>query len=271
MNPSVPQEVLDYFIDELPAEQAGEVRDRLVGDPGASGQVLDALLTVREPAPIPGGITERLDELLAARAASLPRQDAEVLEPCGDSGFAWHLVIWRGDLTRLAADVIVNAANSRMLGCFIPGHACIDNAIHRVAGPALRLACHEHIRARGHPEPTGTATLTPGYHLPARFVAHTVGPVVEADAPSERDAGLLASCYRSILDACHGRGLSTVGFCAISTGVFGYPKRDAAVVALTTIRDWLAGHPGTTVRPIVSAFTETDLAIHREALTEVDR
>ena len=169
--------------------------------------MLDALLTVREPAPIPDGIAERLDELLAAR----------------------------------------------------------------VAGPALRLACHEHIRAQGYPEPTGTATLTPGYHLSARFVAHTVGPVVGADAPLERDAGLLASCYRSILDACHGRGLSTVGFCAISTGVFGYPKRDAAVVALATIRDWLTGHPGTTVRPIVSAFTETDLVIYREALAEVDR
>lgn len=271
MNLPVPQKVLDFFIDELPAEQAGEARARLMGSPGASGKVLDALLTVREPAPIPDGIAERLDELLAARVAALPRQDADALEACGGSGFARHLVIWRGDLTRLAADAIVNAANSRLLGCFIPGHACIDNAIHRVAGPALRLACHEHIRAQGYPEPTGTATLTPGYHLPARFVAHTVGPVVGADAPLERDAGLLASCYRSILDACHGRGLSTVGFCAISTGVFGYPKRDAAVVALATIRDWLTGHPGTTVRPIVSAFTETDLVIYREALAEVDR
>jgi O-acetyl-ADP-ribose deacetylase (regulator of RNase III) len=175
-------------------------------------------------------------------------------------------------LTVLRADAIVNAANDRMLGCFVPGHVCIDNVIHAAAGPALREECAEHMRAQGHPEPTGVATLTGGYHLPASFVIHTVGPIVPSHQPTPADEAALASCYRSILDTAEGHGgIHTIGFCAISTGVFGYPKDAGARVAISTIRDWLTEHPDTRIEPIVSAFTPADEAVYLDAIAEVLR
>ncbi|WP_373456779.1 macro domain-containing protein [Brevibacterium sp. 50QC2O2] len=88
-----------------------------------------------------------------------------------------------------------------MLGCFVPGHVCIDNVIHAAAGPALREECAEHMRRQGHAEPTGSATLTAAYHLPASYLIHTIGPIVPSHRPTAADEAALASCYRSILDA----------------------------------------------------------------------
>ena len=94
---------------------------------------------------------------------------------------ARNLVLWQGDITRLAADGIVNAANSAMLGCFAPCHGCIDNAIHSAAGLQLREACAQLMKQQGHPEPTGQAKITPAYNLPSKFVLHTVGPIIPSD------------------------------------------------------------------------------------------
>ena len=122
----------------------------------------------------------------------------------------------------------------------------------------------------GHPEPTGTATLTAGYHLPAAFVIHTVGPMVPTRQPTADDEAALTSCYRSILDAADEHsGIRTVGFCAISTGVFGYPKDPGARVAIRTIRDWLTEHPDSRVEPLVTAFTPADEAVYLDAIREV--
>lgn len=88
-----------------------------------------------------------------------------------------QLHLWRRDITTLAVDAIVNAANAALLDCFRPGHACIDNAIHSLAGPRLCKDCHRIIEHQGHPEPTGTAKITRAYYVPSRFVLHTVGPM----------------------------------------------------------------------------------------------
>lgn len=236
---------------------------------------LAALLTAREPGPIPAEVNAQLDTLLSKEAEARGSVEADKLPTLAARGAASGAVaqrmrLWRGDLTVLRADAIVNAANDRMLGCFVPGHHCIDNAIHAAAGPGLREECAEHIRRQGHPEPTGTATLTAGYHLPASFVIHTVGPIVPSHQPTADDEAALASCYRSILDAAsaHG-GISTVGFCAISTGVFGYPKDAGARVAIGTIRDWLTDHPDSSIEPLVSAFTPADEAVYLDAIREV--
>lgn len=238
-------------------------------------RMLAALLTVREPAPIPAAIATELDALLDMEAAERGATQADALPSLAGLGIAGgpvakRLRLWQGDLTRLRADAIVNAANDRMLGCFVPGHGCIDNAIHAAAGPALRAECAEHMRVQGHPEPTGAATLTRGYHLPASFVIHTVGPTVPNHQPTASDEAALASCYRSVLDnaAAHG-GIRTIGFCAISTGVFGYPKDAGARVAVGTIRDWLDEHPDSNIEPIVSAFTPADERVYLDAISEV--
>ncbi len=235
---------------------------------------LAALLTVREPGPIPEDVGTLLDALLSEEAEMRGFVEAKNLPTLAAQGVASgavaeHMRLWRGDLTVLRADAIVNAANDQMLGCFIPGHLCIDNVIHAAAGPGLRAECAEHMRRQGHPEPTGTATLTAGYHLPASFVIHTVGPIVPNHQPTADDEAALASCYRSILDVADAHdGIRTVGFCAISTGVFGYPKDAGARVAIRTIRDWLTEHPDSRIEPLVCAFTPAGEAVYLDAIQE---
>ncbi|MDD6462239.1 MAG: protein-ADP-ribose hydrolase [Bifidobacteriaceae bacterium] len=156
-----------------------------------------------------------------------------------------RLRLFRGDITAIRADAIVNAANSEMLGCWAPGHWCIDNAIHTYAGVELRLACNRLMEAQGHPEPTGEAKVTPGFNLPAKYVIHTVGPIADG-RPNERARALLASSYRSCLDAAARLHLRSIVFCCISTGVFGFPQEEAARIAVRTVRAWLDAHTADT-------------------------
>ena len=158
----------------------------------------------------------------------------------------------------------MNAANSQMLGCFVPGHSCIDNAIHSAAGLRLRLACYELMRAQGHEERTGAAKLTPGFCLPARYVLHTVGPIVQGSV-TERDRALLRSCYRSCLDAARENQLKTVAFCCISTGVFHYPQRAAAELAVDEVRGYRATHADAP-KVIFNVFKDEDRDIYAELL-----
>ncbi len=172
--------------------------------------------------------------------------------------------MWRGDITRLAADAIVNAANSQMLGCFVPNHRCIDNAIH-VRGHPAAAGVRAADGGAGAREPTGRARITPGYNLPAAHVLHTVGPIVGGARPSWRDRELLAGCYTSCLELAHERGLASVAFCCISTGEFGYPNRDAAQTAVAAVRDWKR-RTNSQMRVIFDVFKPVDHDIYRELL-----
>ncbi|MBI5499569.1 MAG: O-acetyl-ADP-ribose deacetylase [Deltaproteobacteria bacterium] len=152
-----------------------------------------------------------------------------------------------GDITKLHVDAIVNAANNSLLG-----GGGVDGAIHRAAGPGLLQECRE-IRRNRHPDglPTGQAVLTGGHELPAKHVIHTVGPVFDAvDDP----AGLLAAAYRNSLALAEESGLRSIAFPAISTGVYGYPREDAARV----VRDVLAKFPFRSVERIVLCYFSPD-------------
>ncbi|WP_060887956.1 protein-ADP-ribose hydrolase [Streptomyces caniscabiei] len=241
-------------------------------DAATARQALRALLTVRDPGPLPEGAERELDALLGAErglrpvvsALELPTVRAEF--PGTAYSAAAETVLWRGDITTLAADAVVNAANSRLLGCFRPLHPCIDNAIHNAAGPRLRDDCHTIMTAQGALEPTGTAKITRGHHLPARYVLHTVGPVVHG-TPQAHDARLLASSYRACLDlAAEVESIRTLALCAVSTGVFGYPKEQAAPVALHTVAEWIAAHPGRFDRVVFTVFEAADERAYRNAL-----
>ncbi|MER5834767.1 macro domain-containing protein [Streptomyces sp. NPDC002130] len=254
--------------------QADSLRDVAGMDAVAARKVLRALLTIRDPGALPEGVDEAVDAVLGAERLSRPTVSVERLptieEEFPGSVFpaARHTVLWRGDLTVLAADAVVNAANSALLGCFRPLHPCIDNALHNAAGPRLRDDCHTIMTLQGMSEPTGTAKITRGYHLPAPYVLHTVGPVVDI-LPRADDARALASSYQACLNlAAEVDPIRTVAFCAVSTGVFGYPRSEAASVALRTVTDWLEAHPGRFDRIVFAVFGEDDELAYRQALGE---
>jgi len=149
-----------------------------------------------------------------------------------------RLALWRGDITTLRIDAIVNAANSALRGCFVPCHSCVDNIIHSFSGVQLRLACDALMTEQGYDEPTGTAKITPAFNLPSRYVLHTVGPVVSGRL-TKRHCGQLADCYRSCLELASERGLKSIAFCCISTGEFHFPQEKAAEIAVQTTADFL--------------------------------
>ena len=244
-----------YLIRALLDEQG--YRNTVPQDVFEQKRLLRGLFNVRPP--------------VAANEDFLAVQDAYLKEAIREKGVTTlaelspirpHQYLWRGDITTLAVDAIVNAANSALLGCFSPNHGCIDNAIHTYAGVQLRLACHEIMQAQGHEEPTGTAKITPGFNLPAKYVLHTVGPIVSG-RPTEKHCEQLASCYESCLKLAAENGLKSVAFCCISTGVFGFPQREAAEIAVETVTAFQKEHP---IDVVFNVFKEADLRLYQALL-----
>lgn len=177
-----------------------------------------------------------------------------------------RLLVWQGDITTLKVDAIVNAANNQMLGCFSPLHGCIDNIIHTMAGVELREECHQIMKSQHHLEPTGHAKITSGYNLPAKYVLHTVGPIVQENLTS-RHRQLLAACYNSCLDLAARNNIRSIAFCCISTGVFMFPQDQAAKIAVETVQNWLNKHTDTSVKQVVfNVFKDNDLKIYNRLL-----
>ena len=173
------------------------------------------------------------------------------------------IYLWQGDITTLKCDAIVNAANSQMLGCFNPCHGCIDNAIHTFAGIQLRRDCNEIMQKQGHNEPTGQAKITSAYNLPCDYVIHTVGPIVNGRLTQE-DCELLKSCYLSCLKLAGENGCKSIAFCCISTGVFGFPQKEAAEIAVNTVKEYQMKHE---IEVIFNVFKDSDKQIYRENLS----
>ena len=235
--------------------------DAFPQDEAAQRQLLRSLMNVRPPLPLKPDFLSMQDALLSAEREEKGVVDADLLpEVPGRPG----IVLWQGDITRLKADAIVNAANSALLGCFHPCHGCIDNAIHSAAGLQLREACFRLMQAQGRPEPNGRAKLTEGYNLPARYVLHTVGPIVQGHV-TRQDREELASCYRACLDAAAEHGLGSVAFCCISTGEFHFPNREAAQIAVDTVGRFL--RRSTSIRKVIfNVFKDLDADIYRALL-----
>ena len=253
------EERLDFLISQLLCESA-EYKDIPV--PTAQEekrQLLRALMNVRPPRPASGEFLCVQDEYLQKRLTERGVTHIKDLMPVEPG-----LYLWKGDITTLAADAVVNAANSQLLGCFAPCHGCIDNAIHTYAGVQLRLECARIMAAQKAEEPAGRAKITRAYNLPCRHVLHTVGPVVYGSVTQQNRAEL-AGCYRSCLELAAADGLDSVAFCCISTGEFRFPNQAAAEIAVETVRAWQREHPGA-VQVIFNVFKETDYDIYRKIL-----
>lgn len=257
------REQIQWLIQRL-LEEMPEYRPQAEGVPreeAAQRRLLRSLMNLRPPLPLDPAFLAVQDRLLSAE-----REERGVVDGARLPVTAAHprISIWRGDITRLRTDAIVNAANSALLGCFHPCHGCIDNAIHSAAGLQLREECRRLMAEQGHGEPTGRAKITKGYQLPADYVLHTVGPIVSGPV-TPRDRAELAACYRACLALAAERGLKRVAFCCISTGEFHFPNRAAAEIAVATVEEFLAGHSGIT-QVIFNVFQAQDEGIYRELL-----
>ena len=164
------------------------------------------------------------------------------------------LRIINADITALNVDAIVNAANQTLLG-----GGGVDGAIHRAAGPELLAECKTLGGCR-----TGGAKITKGYNLPAKYILHTVGPIVDGELTSEHEA-LLASCYRSCLELAEASGIRSLAFCCVSTGVFMFPNQRAAEIAVETVRAYRE-ESGSGIQVIFNVFKQLDYDIYRTLL-----
>ena len=238
-------------------------------------QLLRSLMNIRMPKAMPREVLEIQDEYLKERSLEKGIVHLKDIPAASELGSrresADKLSIWQGDITRLAADAIVNAANSQMLGCFIPMHNCIDNCIHSFAGVQLREECSRRMETLreehgpGYEQPTAVPMLTDAYDLPAKKVIHIVGPIVSGALTKDLEEDL-AACYRNTLDLCLENGLRSVAFCCISTGVFHFPGGRASEIAVKTVTDWLRKHPDAVDRVIFNVFNDRDRGYYEQQL-----
>lgn len=174
------------------------------------------------------------------------------------------LYLWKGDITTLRCDAIVNAANSQLLGCFIPNHRCIDNTIHTFAGIKLREACAQLRKELGREARTGEAFMTSGYNLPSSYVIHTVGPIAVQQLTEDNRKDLEA-CYLSCLKLAQSKNLKSIAFCCISTGEFHFPNEEAAKIAIQTVLNFKE-KTKSGIQVIFNVFKERDYEIYKGLL-----
>ncbi len=247
--------LIKYLIDENRTHSELSVPE----DEKEQATLLRALMNVRSPMEIGDDFLKVQDEYLKERAKEKGIISLENLSEIKD-----NIYLWQGDITRLQADAIVNAANSGMTGCYRQNHNCIDNCIHTFSGVQLRLKCSEIMEAQGYDEPTGTAKITPAYNLPSDYVIHTVGPIVQGK-PKNTQCAELKSCYDSCLKLASEYNLESIAFCCISTGVFGFPKKDAAEIAVSTVKEYQQSH---NIKVIFNVFGDEDFEIYNNLLSK---
>lgn len=263
MNDKKQEERRIWLIRELQREMPQYQDIRIPVTEEEQWNLLRSLFNVRPPYPASQEFLKVQDEYLSELVRSRGIVDAESLPA---SELDPRITLWQGDITTLRCDAIVNAANSALLGCWQPCHSCIDNMIHSLSGVQLRIKCNEIIQEQGHEEETGTAKITPAYNLPCKYVLHTVGPIISGPLRKE-DCDLLAGCYQSCLELAAGNNVRSVAFCCISTGVFHFPQRRAAEIAVETVRQFLETDSSID-RVIFNVFTDRDLAIYQRLLGE---
>ena len=249
------EKLIKYLMNENPDYR----KVRIPSSESEQFRLYRSLVNIRPADEISAEYLAAEDEYLRQKTAEKGITDIADLSPVED-----NICLWRGDITTLKCGAIVNAANSGMTGWYQPCHNCIDNCIHTFAGIRLRLNCSEIMKKQGYPEPTGQAKITPAYNLPCEYVIHTVGPIVQGNLTAEH-CRLLESCYRSCLEIAVQNGIDSIAFCCISTGVFGFPKQEAAEIAVNTVRGFLKSHG---IKVIFNVFGSEDYDIYRKILGE---
>lgn len=270
---------LDYLIEQFKIDSRQYQNLEVGNSTKEKREVLRSLMNIRMPRHMNEEVLHIQDEYLKERTREkgivILEDIPTVQEEFGSTvKHANKISIWQGDITRLKAGAIVNAANSQMLGCFIPMHECIDNCIHTFAGIQLRSACNKYMNRMkalhgvDYEEPTGKAVLTEGFNLPADFVIHTVGPIVTCKL-NARLKQKLRDCYESVLKCCLENHIRSVAFCCISTGVFHFPNDEASKIAVRTITSFLDKYSEAFDRIIFNVYKDLDKELYRNQFCEL--
>lgn len=226
-----------------------------IPDSASDETVFRALQNVTMPDDLSDEFYERQDRVLKDILSHKETIDVSL--------FADGITLYKGDITLLKADAIVNACNNKMLGCFVPGHHCIDNAIHSFAGLQVRRDMMKVMEAQGHDEPNGDCKVTPSYNLPSKYIFHTVGPIYSGIRRDEID---LMRCYTSCLMKADEMELTSIVFCCLSTGVFGYPIEKATTIAIHTVKEYLKNRNKHLKKVVFNVFTERDYEVYQRLL-----
>ena len=252
-------ERLLYLIKDLINETGNLKTIDIPTDNTAQKRLLRSLMNIRPPKPVS-------PKFLAMQNAYLQEEQRKkgVISLADLSPVQPGIYLWQGDITRLSTDAIVNAANSAMLGCFVPCHGCIDNAIHSAAGVELRLECAHIMAHQKTEESIGKAKITKAYNLPCRYVLHTVGPIIHRKVTKEA-CDLLSRCYHSCLDLAEAYQLKSVAFCCISTGEFHFPNKKAAEIAVQTVQDYRKKNQNS-LEVVFNVFKDIDYEIYKQLL-----
>ena len=215
-----------------------------------------ALLNITMPVDLSKEFYDRQDRVLQNELSKKEIVDTSI--------FSNGISLYKGDITLIKADAIVSACNSQMLGCFVPGHHCIDNAIHTYAGLELRKEMMDIMAKQCHEEPNGQVKVSKAYNLPCRYVFHTVGPIYSGIHRDEID---LFNCYYSCLKKVDEMKLDSIVFCSLSTGIFGFPIEKASKIAIKCVKTYLKEENKNIKKVIFDVFSEHDFEIYKRGLS----
>ena len=242
--------------------------------------IYKSLCNLRSPNPLPKQFFEIENKYLQERHKAFPKTDISQIQPLiitypflSKSRKIKNLnniCLWKGDITRLKIDAIVNAGNSDGLGCFAPTHVCIDNQIHSEAGTGLRLECYEYMKKLNRPLNDGEAMITNAFNLPCKKIIQTVGPCIENnDKPTKTQIQDLGNCYSNCLKLLIQNNLLSIAFPAISTGLYGFPKELAVKIALNKIDEFLSGLRSEykdQIKVVINVYDDDNLIIYENVI-----
>ena len=229
-------------------------------------QAFRKLMNITMPIDLSNEFYRLQDKVLQKQLKEKTITDVDDLIPIDE-----NIYLWQGDITTIKADGIVNACNSKLLGCFQPLHHCIDNAIHSFAGLQVRRDLIKIMKEQGHDEENGNAKITSAYNLPSKYILHTVGPITNGN-PSKKDKEDLKNCYLSCMKLADEQNLKSIVFCSISTGLYGYPIQNASRVAVKTIQEYLKSNLNTSIQKVVfKTFTRSDYYVYYRTIKEMDQ
>lgn len=265
---------LEFLLEEFKADSV-EYKDLEIPDDLEGKRcVLRSLMNIRMPRDIAENVLDIQNQYLRSRAEEKGIVKLNEIPVLKSKNFHSNIFsIWQGDITRLECDAIVNASNSQMLGCFVPMHTCIDNCIHTFSGIQLRAECNRQMNrmrmrfGNDYEQPTAVPMITDAYNLPSKKIIHIVGPIVQYKL-TEKLEKELSDCYKNTLDICIENGLESIAFCCISTGVFRFPNKRAAEIAVKTVSDWISENEGKIKRVIFNVFKDEDKMYYEELLSD---